>query len=286
MTITAAKVRELRDMTGAGMMDCKKALESSGGDLDGAVDFLRKQGLKSAAKKADRQTAEGRVLAVLDPGGRRGYLAAVACETDFLSKGEGFQALLAEIAEVIRQCDPDGLDTGERPLLKQGRVHGEGTVTELLQEAVGQMGENIQIVELVRFENPEGVIGHYVHHDGKQAGMVSVTTSADPAAAADALKAACQHIVVNAPQAMNREEIPAALVERERAVILESADLAKKPADIQEKMLGGRMEKFYARIVFAEQPWIHDDKKTVAKALADELGPGTRIAAFRRIKIG
>ncbi len=286
MTITAAKVRELRDMTGAGMMDCKKALESSKGDLEAAIDYLRKAGLKSAAKKADRVTSEGRVLSVVDREARRGYLLAVACETDFLAKGASFQALLEELSQVLRDCDPDGLDSGDRPLVKQGRVRGEGTVTELLHEAVGQMGENIQLVEFARFENQKGRIGAYVHHDGKQAAMVSVTTSSDAAKATETLKSLCQHIVVYAPQGARRSDIPAEAVERERAVILDSADLQKKPAELREKIVSGRMEKFFAQTVLAEQPWIHEDKQSVQKALDEALGKGAAIEAFRRFKIG
>ncbi|MEM7306159.1 MAG: translation elongation factor Ts [Planctomycetota bacterium] len=286
MTITAAKVRELREMTGAGMMDCKKALESSSGDIEGAVDFLRKAGLKSAAKKAERETSEGRVHAVVDASGKKGHLVAVACETDFLSKGDGFQALIDELGEVLTNCDPDGLDSGDRPLMTQGRSRGEGTVTELLQEVVGQMGENIQIVDFARFENAEGLIGVYVHHDGKQAAMASVTTGADAGAATETLKALCQHIVVFPSEGASRDDIPADVVERERGVILESGDLTKKPAEIQEKILAGRMEKFFAGIVVSEQPWIHDDKQTVQKALEASLGAGTRIESFRRFRIG
>ena len=284
--ITAAKVRELRDMTGAGMMDCKKALESSGGDLESAIDYLRKAGLKSAAKKADRATSEGRVVAVIDPSGKRGHLLAVACETDFLSKGKNFQALLEDLARVIQDCDPDGIDSGDRPLLKQGRTRGEGTVTELLQEAVSQMGENIQLVDFARFENPAGVIGAYVHHDGKQAAMASVTTTASVAKAAETIKALCQHIVVNRPEAALRGEVTPEAIARERAIVLEGSDLAKKPAEIREKIVAGRMEKFFAGIVLAEQPWIHDDKRTVAKALEEALGKGTSLVSFRRFKIG
>ncbi len=286
MTITAAKVRELRDMTGAGMMDCKKALESSSGDLEGAVDFLRKAGLKSAAKKAERETAEGRVLAVISEDGRRGHLLSIACETDFLSKGEGFQALLDELAEVVQNTDPDGLDAGDRPLLTQGRSRGEGVVTDMIQAAIGQMGENIRVVDFARLENPSGQIGSYVHHDGKQAAMASVTTPADGAKAADALKALCQHIVVFRPEGTNREDIPAEVIERERSVILESDELQKKPEKIREKIVSGRMEKFYAEQVLSEQAWIHEGKTTVQKALADALGEGTKIERFASFKIG
>lgn len=286
MTITAAKVRELRDRTGAGMMDCKKALESAAGDLEAAVDHLRKAGLKSAAKKAERETAEGRVLVVQNESGRSGHLLAIACETDFLAKGDGFLAICTELEEIIQGNDPDGLEDGERPLMKQVRPNGNGTTADLLTEAVGQMGENIRIVEFARFENPEGAVGAYVHHDYKQAAMVSVTTSSDPTEAAPKLRELCQHIVVFSPEAANRDEVDAAAIERERQVILEGGDLAKKPAEIQEKIISGRMEKFFAGIVLTEQPWMRDDKITVQKWLDTEVGGEAALVRFSHVKIG
>lgn len=286
MTITASMVRELREMTGGGMMQCKKALEASGGDLQGAVDHLRKQGLKSAAKKSQRETSEGRVLAAITPDGRRGHLVAVACETDFLAKGDGFRALVDELAEIATASDPDGLDTGDRPFLEQPRSNGAGTVTDLLEGAVAEMGENIRVVDFARLESRAGLVGAYVHHDGKQAAMAAVRTGADAAGARDTLKALCQHIAVYGPEHANREDVPDEAVEREKAVIMAGNDVQKKPEDIRQKIATGRLEKFFAGIVLAEQPWIHDDKQSTLKALRQRLGDDARIEAFHRFKIG
>jgi elongation factor Ts len=286
MAITATMVRELRDMTGAAMMDCKKALEASGGDMQAAIDHLRKQGLKSAAKKASRETGEGRVFLVQSENGRRGQMVGVACETDFLAGSEKFKAFVDELAETVRDTDPDGAEDGSRPLLAQ-RWHGSDTpVSGRIQETIGQFGENIRVTDLARFECPEGRVGGYIHHDKKQGAIVSVRTSADAAKADDLLRALCQHIVVFMPGYLNAESVPAEEVEREKAVIRESDEVKKKPAEFQSKIIEGKLRRFYAEKTLEEQPWIHDDKLTVQRAIEKELGRGTKIQGFRRIRIG
>jgi elongation factor Ts len=286
MEITPKMVRDLRDLTGAGMMECKKALEASGGDKDAAVDLLRKQGLKAALKKAERSTVEGRIVAVPTRDGRRAHLIGVACETDFLAKSDKFRAFVAEIEQHVLTQDPTGIEDGARPLLDQ-RLGGEGApVREALQQAAGSFGENTRITECVRFENPRGLVGTYVHHDGKQGAIVSVTTQAPAARAAEALKSLCQQVVVFRPSYTNRSDVPAAEVERERQVILSAEDMQKRPENVRDKMAAGRLNAFYAQQVLAEQPWIHDDKLSVQKALEAALGPGTTIAAFRRVHLG
>lgn len=285
MAITAQMVRELREMTGAAMMDCKKALEASGGDVDAAIDHLRKQGLKSAAKKADRETAEGRVIAPLSDDVRRAHLLGLACETDFLASSEGFRDLVARLEVHVRESDPTGVEEGERPLLSQP-FQGEGTVGDVLQAAVGKFGENVRVVALERLESPEGRVGAYVHHDGKQGAIVAVATEADEMASAEPLKSLCQHVLVFHPSYASREEVPAEAVERERAVIAESDEVRTKPEAVRGKIVEGRLSKFYAQTVLAEQPWILDDKRTVQKALEEALGAGTRILAFRRVRLG
>ncbi len=285
MAITAKMVSELRDKTGAGMMDCKKALEAAGGDLEGAIDHLRKAGLKSAAKKADRETAEGRVFAVVPADAKRGHLVGVACETDFLSNSDGFLAFVEKLTNTVTANDPDGLAEGERPLMNQD-FEGGGNVTDGLQAAVGQFGENIQITQFARMENPEGQVGTYIHHDNKQGAIVSVTTGADAATAGPVLKSLCQHIVVFTADYLNRDEVPADALEREREVIAQSEEVTSKPENIRDKIIDGKLRRFYSERCLVDQPWIHDDKTSVGKFLEKELGAGTRIDSFQRVKLG
>jgi elongation factor Ts len=285
MEITSKMVRDLRETTGAGMMECKKALEATRGDFDAAVDHLRKQGIKAAAKKAERATSEGRVFSVIDGRSKRAHLVGVACETDFLAKSAQFRAFVADLEAHVAAEDPDGLDRGARPLLSQ-RFKGEGPpLSEALKEAIGQFGENIRIVDVARLENPGGHVGGYVHHDNKQGAIVSVTTRAEPARAGEVLKSLCQHIVVFHPVYAERSEVPASEVERERAIHMDSSEIRSKPENLREKVVAGKVNAFFAQCVLADQPWIHDDKKSVQKALEAELGPGTKIEAFRRVHL-
>jgi len=286
MEVDPKKVRELRDRTGAGMMDCKKALEVSKGNMDEAEDFLRKQGLKKAEKKAERATAEGRIFAVRGPDGRRGHMVGVACETDFLASSERFRGLVSDLEQHVRDLDPTGLEEGARPLLGQ-RLKGEGVpVSQHLKEIVGVLGENVRLTAVVRLENAKGQVGTYVHHDNKQGAIVSVTTAAAPEKAAEVLKGLCQHIVVFRPSYANRADVPPADIERERAIILAADDMKSKPENVREKMMGGRLNSFFAGCVLAEQPWIHDDKQSVGKALESALGAGTKIESFKRVHLG
>jgi len=285
MNITSKMVRELRDQTGAGMMECKKALTESAGSIADAIDLLRKSGLKAAGKKAERSTGEGRVFAAHADGGRRAHLCGLACETDFLAKTDDFKAFVASLEEHVRGQDPSGLE-GERPLLEQP-FQGEGApLSEVLKEAAGGFGENTRLTHCVRMENAKGLVGTYVHHDGKQGAIVSVTTGADAAAAAEALRGLCQHIVVFSPQHTNREDVPASEVQREREVILAADDMKSKPEELREKIVLGRLNSFYAQHVLAEQPWILDDKRTVQKALEKALGSGAKIHSFQRVHLG
>jgi len=286
MEITSKMVRDLRDKTGAGMMECKKALDACQGDELAAEDWLRKQGVKAAGKKAERVTAEGRVFAVSQADGRRAHLVGLACETDFLAKAEKFMAFSRQIEQHVAAYDPTGVEDGARPLLEQ-RFLGEGSPLKLvLQETVGNFGENTRVTNCVRFENEHGQIGTYVHHDNKQGAIVSVTTKAGPDVARDVLKALCQHIVVFRPAFANRTDVPAAAVEREKEVILAADDMKSKPDGVKEKMMVGRLNSFYAQQCLAEQPWILDDKTSVIKALEKTLGAGCAIVSFQRVQLG
>lgn len=279
MVITASDVRALRESTGAGMMDCKKALTETGGDLEAAVDWLRKKGLKSAEKKASREMSEGRVLAVLSEDGRSGALVAMMCETDFVAKTPQFDSFIQALGAHVLEHGPADVAT----LHGQGWAGG-GTVEDALKALVGSLGENMSIAGCRSFESPKGWIGTYVHHDGQQGALVAVETAADRSGAQDHLKALCQHLVVFSPPYCAREEVPPDAVEREKDIYAEQ--IADKPAEIQEKILAGKLGKFYSTQVFPEQPWMLDDKTTVGKALEAALGAGSEVLAFAKFKVG
>ena len=282
MDITSQMVRELREMTGAGMMDCKKALDATGGDVQAAIDYLRKKGMKSADKKVGRETAEGRVFAAVTADARRGHLVGLACETDFLAKGDNFIAFVEEVRKHVMSQDPATVES----LVEQGWQGGTTKVGDTLKEAVGQFGENIRVTDLARLENGAGLVGTYVHHDNKKGAIVSVTSEAKSGGAGEVLNSLCQHILVYDPAFATREDVPSDVVERERAVIGESDELKKKPEAMREKIIDGKMGKFYQGCVLEEQPWIHDDKTTVAKAIEKALGAGSRVQSFRRVVLG
>ncbi len=278
--ITASMVRELRERTGAGMMDCKQALNETGGDFEAAVDWLRKKGLRSAEKKASRTTDEGRVYARLADDGRSGTLVSVSCETDFMARTPDFEQFLNDLVEHVATHRPKDVEE----LAAQEWIRGGGTVQNAIQEVIGKLGENIQVAGIAHFENPDGFVESYVHHNNKVGVLVSVSTSADREKARETLRALCMHIAFADPQALSREEIPAETVERERAIYAE--EVANKPEDMRGKIIEGKLSRWYAERVLPEQKWIHDDKKTVEKALREALGEDTRIAAFRRFAIG
>ena len=278
--ITAEVVRELREKTGAGMMDCKKALEATGGDLEAAEDELRKKGIKKAEKKAGRTTGEGRVASSIASDGRSGAMVAISCETDFVAKTSDFEAFLADVAAHALEHRPAGTEEA----LAQPLKGADRTLGEALKALVGKLGENIQLADVGFYANPEGRVAAYVHHDHKKGAIVNVSTGADADAAAATLHDLCMHIVSFNPGAISRESIPEALVEREKNIIRDG--LEGKPEQIRERIMAGRLEKFFAEQVITEQTWIKDDKTTVEKALVAALGEGTRLTDFKRFEVG
>lgn len=275
-------VRRLRERTGAGLMECKRALEQSKGDEEAAVDFLRKSGLKTAEKKAGREMGEGRVATWIAPKSRVGALVALTCETDFVANTDDFNGLLNEIVQRVAHDNPKDVDA---TLASKDSRTGQ-PISDSIKQFIGKLGENTQLARVVRYENMQGRVGTYVHHDKKKAALVSVTTQAEESVAQAFLKELCQHIVakVPAPLALKREEIPASEIERERAIYLE--EVKDKPAAMQEKIVQGKLEKFFADVILPEQKWVFDDTKTVGKVVQEKLGPGSTIAAFSNVRIG
>ena len=277
--ITAKLVQQLREMSGAGMMECKKALKATDGDVDAALDELRKAGLKSAAKKVGRDTEEGRVGVKVSDDGKTGALVSLATETDFLASTPGFVAFHEELLNHAYENKPSSV----AEMMEQS-WHSGGTVQEALTAKIGEMKENLQIVDAVAYSNAGGQVAGYVHHDNKKGALVNVETGADAAKAGETLKKLGMHVVVFSPAALNADGVDSTEVEREKEIIKDG--LKGKPEDIQNKIMEGRLQKFFAERTLVGQPWIMDDKSSVERALENELGAGTKIVAFTRTQLG
>jgi elongation factor Ts len=277
--ITAKLVQQLREMSGAGMMECKKALKATDGDVNAALDELRKAGLKSAAKKVGRDTEEGRVGVKVSDDGTTGALVALATETDFLASTPGFIAFHEELLNHAFENKPASV----AEMMEQS-WHSGGTVQEALTAKIGEMKENLQIVQSIAYSNPKGQIAGYVHHDSKKGALVNVSTGADVGKAGETLKKLGMHIVVFSPSSLDASGVDASDVEREKEIIRDG--LKGKPEEIQNKIMEGRLQKFFAERTLVGQPWIMDDKSSVEKALEKELGAGTKIEAYTRAQLG
>jgi len=263
--ISAALVKELRDLTGAGMMDCKRALQDTNGDLEAAQKLLRERGMASAAKRAGRETTEGKVGYRVAEDAKRGVIAAVGCETEPVSNNEEFLAFAAKVLEAIENEGPGGeeqLDT-ER------------------QELAAKLGENIVVAGAARFEAVDGaVIEGYAHPPANKLGvLVQLRGGADGLA-----RKVAMHIAASAPGWVGREDVPDDMVAAERDIYANSDEVLSKPEQAREKIVEGMLNKrFFAAQVLTEQPWIHDTAKTVGEALGDE---GAEVLEFERLQLG
>jgi elongation factor Ts len=277
--ISAAQVKELRERTGAGMMDCKKALLEARGDVARAQDVLRERGLVKARAKLGRSTSEGMVAASLSPDARSGLLLEVNCETDFVAKTEEFRSLVRDLAELAREKRAADVEA-----LLRLRLDG-GSASDRVTQAIARLGENIRVRRLARLETgPKGLIGSYVHAGGKIASLVEIETD-DPSSPGvrTFAKNLCMHVTALQPLAVRREELPADEVEREKAVLRKQSEQEGKPPGVVEKMVEGRLRKYYAEVVLLEQLLVTDPEKRV-EAAAKEVG--ARVKAFRRLQLG
>ena len=286
MQIPAELVRELREKTGAGMMDCKKALTESGGSLEAAVDVLRKKGLAAAAKKASRIASEGIVAAHVAPGSAA--LVEVNCETDFVAKTEDFQEFVRRIAATVNGKDPK--DVSDALLLP-----GDGGVSlaDMLNEKVAKIGEKISFRRFTRLALPAGVRGvtvPYIHAGGKIGVLVELLgAGADDVEFGALAKDMAMQIAAANPLYVSREEVPAEAIEREKAIYREQALAAGKPEKILNRIAEGKLEKYYADFCLVEQAFIKDPDRRV-KDLLDEMagkrGVDVRVGRFSRFQVG
>jgi elongation factor Ts len=285
--ISAATVMKLRKMSGQGMMDCKKALQETDGNIDQAMDSLRKKGLATLAKRAERETTEGLVVCKSSPDGKTSVLATLCCETDFVAKSDGFVATAKSLTDYALACPAD---QGAENIL-ESVVDGK-KFSDILTETVSKTGEKTQVGDYAKYQlDGPGLISTYIHFNNKVGTMVQIETSDDNVAAADVLKqTACDiamHITATKPLALNKDEIDSEVIEREKSIFAEQ--VKNKPANIIEKIVEGKIRKFFAENCLLDQPFVKDDSKSVAEVLADaakQAGGEATIKRCVRFEVG
>ncbi len=283
--ITAALVKELRDKTSAGMMDCKKALNETGGDLEAAVDWLRTKGIAKADKKAGRIAAEGLVAVALAP--NTGALVEINSETDFVARNDGFQAAVAEIANL-------GLAVNSNEELAAATTASGDNVTEFLKKLVGKIGENMNFRRMAKLTVSEGVVAGYIHNSvaagmGKIGVLVALESSGDKAKLEDLAKKIAMHVAATSPLALSVDDLDPAVVQKERDMLKAEALESGKPEAIVDKMVEGRMTKFFKESVLMTQVFVMDGERSIAKVIEDEaaaLGADVKMTGYVRMGLG
>jgi elongation factor Ts len=284
--ITASMVSELRQATGAGMMDCKAALTETGGDIEAAVDWLRKKGLAKAAKKAGRVAAEG--LVGMAVSGTVGVVVEVNSETDFVARNDQFQGLVRSVATVALSGN------GDVEALKTAAYPGGGTVQEAVANAVATVGENMTLRRVGQLRVSQGVVASYMHNSvGEGLGKIGVLVALESTGNAEALQAigrqVAMHIAATNPQGLDGNSIDPAIVERERAVLADKARASGKPDAVIEKIVDSGIKTFFKEVTLVDQPFVHDSAKTVAQAVneaAKAAGAPIVLKGYLRFALG
>ena len=285
--ISAATVMKLRKMSGQGMMDCKKALQEADGNIDQAMESLRKKGLATLAKRAERETTEGLVVRKSSPDGKTSVLATLCCETDFVAKSDDFVAMSQKLTDYAMVCPAD---QGAENILETV-VDGK-KFSDILTETVSKTGEKTEVGDYAKYQlDGPGLISTYIHFNNKVGTMVQIETSDDNVAAADVLRQTASdiamHITATKPLALNKDDIDSEIIEREKNIFAEQ--VKNKPANIIEKIVEGKMRKFFAENCLLDQPFVKDDSKSVAQVLADaakQAGGEATIKRCVRFEVG
>jgi elongation factor Ts len=273
MEITAALVKELRERTGSGMMECKKALVETGGDIEAAVELMRKAGLAKADKKAGRVAAEGLMVIERSADGREAAMVEVNCETDFVSKGEDFRGFAGAVATRVLEHRPADLDRLMESPLREG-----ASVNQARLELIAKIGENINVRRFVRLQGPEGgVVGAYLH--GTRIGVLVEMQGGSEELAKDV----AMHVAASRPVCVDAADVPPELLAQERDIFKAQAAASGKPDNIVEKMVEGRIKKFLAEVTLLGQPFVKDPDKSVEKLLAES---GAKVLRFARFEVG
>jgi elongation factor Ts len=271
MAITAALVKELRERTGAGMMECKKALVETNGDIEGAIELMRKTGLAKADKKAGRIAADGLVVVKISDDGKQGVMVEVNCETDFVTKGDDFKNFCDEVAQVTLATQPADLDA----LLAAGMSGGEN-VADTCKRLIAKIGENMSVRRFQLF-NTAGLLASYLH--GSRIGVMVDMSGGSVELARDV----AMHIAASKPTAVSEADVDPALIEKEKEIFVAQAAESGKPAEIIEKMIGGRIQKYLKEITLLGQPFVKDPDTTVEKLLKSA---GATVNRFTRYEVG
>lgn len=284
--VTAQMIKDLREKTGVGMMDCKSALNETGGDMEAAIDWLRAKGLSKAAKKADRVAAEGLIGVAL--GKNDAALVEVNSETDFVARNELFQTMVNEIAALGVKAK------GDMKKLAAAKMPSGKPVTDHIQEMVGKIGENMSLRRAAYLKVSDGVVVSYMHNSvapglGKIGVLVAVESEGDKAKVTEVGRQIAMHIAATSPLALTDEEVDPAVVEKERAIFTEQAKESGKPDNVIEKMVTGRLQKFFKETVLLKQQFVIDTEKTVEQAIAEAgkaLGKPLKVTGFVRFALG
>jgi len=288
MAITAAQVKELRERTGLGMMDCKNALVQAGGDMDGAIDLLRKKGMKTAAKRSERETKQGWMGLARSDVPNAAALVDVACETDFVAKSDDFQALVAKLAQHALSERPASVEE----MLEQS-LEGAGSVASVIEETVGRIGEKLELRGVASFEtDASGAIASYIHFNGSVGVLVKGTVDGampDRAALDGLLDKVAKHVAATRPLVVNPADIPADVLAKEREIYMGSEEVQAKPEKIRAGIVEGKIKKFCAERALLEQEFVFESKVKVGQAIAREakaVGGPVIIEGFACFKVG
>ena len=290
--ISAKVVQELRQKTGAGMMDCKKALKENDGDIEKSMDWLRQKGIASAGKKSDRIAAEGLVDTYIQPGGQIGVLIEVNCQTDFVARNEAFKTLVKNLAQQAANAE------NVESLMAQPYIEDKNLrVEEFLKQAIAQLGENMQVRRFVKFaltEGTQGIAASYIHTGGRVGVLIELNTKTDAAAAKEEFQSLARNLAMQVAACPNVEyvnvsDVPADVAEKEKSIEMGRDDLGNKPENIKEKIVQGRIEKRLKEMTLMDQPFIRDQSISVEdllKQVKAQVGEDIEVRGFVRYVLG
>jgi len=286
MSISAADVKKLREMTGAGMLDCKKALEEAGGDLEKAKEILRVKGLAKAEKKVGRETKEGIIRVKLSEDRKKGAIIELSCETDFVARNEEFQKLADDILDHILALEENanregfGEDILSQPFYRDTAKR----IDELIKESIARIGENIRLARYVRYDT-EDYLHSYVHGGGRIGVLLDFKAPGLGEKTLRLVQDIAMQVAAMRPEFVSPESVPEEIIEKEKNILMEQARQEGKPQQVLERIVEGRLRKFYEDKVLTQQPFIKDDRKTVGQVI-EEAGLGVEIKRFVRFELG